>query len=94
MKKKVVTISIGLVAIFIFTRSQVTSSIIGFLLAGAIPGTSLFLPFWMMMMLYCLTITFIVTAYVEQLFTFTYRHKQSSKTDHKTALPKRRYRHI
>lgn len=62
------------------------------LVTGHIPGTSLTIPFWAMMVCYCLLITLIVTLYVEDALLFV-RDSKATKT-RKSRMPRRRFSHI
>lgn len=92
MKKYLLPPAISLVLIFVITHDGFASSLINFLIAGVIPGTFIALPFWVMIAIYCLTITAIITIYLET--TLMTRRTTKTALTHKQKLPRRRYSSI
>ena len=92
MKKSIIIAICSFSAILVITHSDILMPLVSFLMTGLIPGTSLVVPFWAMMALYCLAITVIVTLYIEDFFSFTQTNRATSA--HKTRLPKRRFGNI
>lgn len=92
MKKYLLPPTISLVSVFAITHDDFIDSIFNFLIAGAIPGTFISLPFWLMIAIYCLTITAIVTFYLET--TLVTRRANKASRQRKQQLPRRRYSSI
>jgi protein-S-isoprenylcysteine O-methyltransferase Ste14 len=92
MKKDYIPPLVSLVAVLAITQGEFTSSLISLLIAGVVPGTSFVLPSWMMMTVYCLAITAIITLYLEGALGKG-RAQRSSK-HHKRQLPRRRFTNI
>lgn len=92
MKKYLLPPAISLALIFVITHDDFASSLINFFIAGVIPGTVISLPFWAMIAMYCLTITAIVTIYLET--TLITRRTTKTALAHKQQLPRRRYSNI
>ena len=89
MKKAIVTTIVSLIAALLVTQDHISASVVSFLVAGAIPGTSMSVPFWAMLSFYCLAITIIVTVFVET--TFIAHRANYHETTPARRLPKRRY---
>lgn len=92
MKKDFIPPLVSLVAVLVITQSKFTSSLINLLIAGVIPGTSLVLPSWTMMVVYCLAITAIITLYLEG--TLGKARAQRNAKERKRQLPRRRFTSI
>lgn len=92
MKKDFVPPLISLVAVLAITQSKFTSSLTNLLIAGVVPGTSLVLPPWTMMIVYCLAITAVITLYLEGALGKA-RSARNAK-QHKRQLPRRRFTSI
>ena len=87
--KKIVIISAVLAVAIVLSRDILLNGLLLFLFAGVVPGLNITLPFWVMLALYCLLITGIITLYVEGVFDFLNSKKDTRSL--KTRLPKRRY---
>lgn len=92
MKKDFVPPLVSLVAVLALTQGKFTSSLINLLIAGVIPGTSLVLPSWTMMIVYCLAITAIITLYLEGTLGKVRANRNAKQ--HKRQLPRRRFTSI
>jgi len=92
MKKDLLPPVISFVAILAITHGEYASPLVNLLVAGVIPGTTIVLPFWVMIAFYCLTITAIITMYVEGTLHTIKTHRASSAR--KRQLPHRRYSNI
>jgi len=92
MKKDFIPPLVSLVAVLAITQGKFTSSLVNLLIAGVIPGTSLILPSWTMIAIYCLAITAIVTLYLEGTFGKVRIHRTAKQ--HKRQLPRRRFTSI
>ena len=92
MKKDFIPPLVSLVAVLAITQGKFTSSLTNLLIAGVIPGTSLVLPSWTMMTIYCLSITAIVTLYLEG--TLGKARTARSAKQRKQQLPRRRFTSI
>lgn len=92
MKKAVLILSGAVILMLLVWQERIASAVLSLLVTGHIPGTSWTLPFWMMMAMYCLLITAIVTRYVEDTLTI----RRDAKVVHarKARMPHRRYSHI
>ena len=92
MKKAFLTTLYSFIAAILITRSDLVASVIAFLMTGTVPGTSLNIPFWAMMAIYCLCITVILTVYIEDIFAIV--KSQRALAAKKRYLPSRRYGNI
>lgn len=92
MKKDLIPPLVSLVAVLVITQGKLTSSLVNLLIAGVIPGTSLVLPPWTMMSVYCLAITVIVTLYLEGALGKARANRNAKQ--HKRQLPRRRFTSI
>lgn len=92
MKKALIVFGGAVLIMLIAWHQSTASALLSLLVTGHIPGTSWTIPFWMMMAIYCLLITAIVTRYVEEALAF----RRDRKTLHarKSRMPHRRYSHI
>ena len=68
------------------------SAILSLLVTGHIPGTTLTIPFWAMIVVYCLLITMIITLYVEDALSFALNTKAVKAR--KSRMPHRRFGQI
>lgn len=89
MKKALLSTIVSFVTVMLITQDRLAASVMGFLLAGAIPGTTATVPFWVMLAFYCLAITAIITVFVEDNFIGTQR--SAHRAPQRSRLPKRRY---
>lgn len=92
MKKELLPPIISFAAIFIIVHDGYATPITNLLIAGVVPGTSFVLPSWLMVVLYCLIITAIITFYVEGVFTGVKENKLTKRR--KQQLPHRRFSEI
>ena len=92
MKQYIIPPITSLIVTFAITNGDVMPAILNFLIAGAIPGTHFSLPFWLMMSIYCLTITAIITRCLESYFIARRSVHASQRTA--TQLPRRRFSNI
>lgn len=91
MKKPIILIAL-IVGIIVLSYDTIINGLLLFLLAGVIPGINVTLPFWVMLALYCLLITAVVTLYIEGVFDFL--KSQKNTPSRKSRLPRRRYNTI
>lgn len=91
-KKLIVTTAIILSALTVLSIDGIANALLGFALAGVVPGTTMVIPFWAMVALWCLVITVIATAYLETTLGFMRSHKQY--TERRARMPRRRYSSI
>ena len=92
MKKSFILLIITVAIIVVFFEGKLFDSIFAFLIAGIIPGTSVALPFWAMLIIYgSLLGLLIATTTLEY-----YRERQVTKRliVRRSRMPKRRYSHI
>lgn len=61
LKQTIDTIAIGIVVLFIITRPAIANAILSFLLGGVLPGVGVVLPFWVMLGVYLLLMTTVIT---------------------------------
>ena len=73
-------------------RHQITNQIIGFLLTGALPGTSLSLPYWVMLLFCLAAIAGIILFYFNQTTEAINRSNQPKTR--RASMPRRRYSNI
>jgi len=66
VKQKINSIALGILVLFVVTRSSVANMILSFLLGGVLPGTNIALPFWAMLCLYLLLMTSLITRSYEK----------------------------
>ena len=92
MKKKVIIGSVVVLVFIILSQRVVINMLLNLTLAGAIPGTHYIIPYWLMMAIYCLIITVIVTIYTERLLRKRREHKSAALRRSRT--PSRHYSHI
>lgn len=91
-RKKIIIATVVITALAAFTSNGAVNALIGFVLVGAIPGTTATVPFWLMVAIWCLTITAVITIYVESTIGFIRSHKHTRK--HQAQMPKRRFGQI
>ena len=65
MKKKLLIGTIAILAVHGLFNGDFMNAVLGFALAGTIPGTNIAIPFWLMMALYCSLASAVVVVYVE-----------------------------
>lgn len=90
LMKRAVIISVVIIIAIALTRSDIVNMLLSLILAGTLPGTSIILPFWAMMAIYCTITSLLVAWYAESLIVAHRMHKASTKQ----RMPKRRYSHI
>ena len=91
MKKYTLPPLISITAAFTLTHENVPSGVTSFLIAGIIPGTEIALPFWAMMLIYCITISAIVTFYIEATILRRRKHTSAPVIRTQQHLPHRRF---
>lgn len=84
-------IIIGSVILLILFRDQIANQIVGFLLTGALPGLSISIPYWAMLLFYLVAITGVIWLYLDHTASVM-KHKVA-KSD-KATMPHRRYSSI
>lgn len=87
MRKGIIATTISLLLCLFITQSTVSNRVIDFLLTGVVPGTTIIVPFWVMMATYCAGISIVITTFVEAM------HPQAHSVSPKQ-LPRRRYSHL
>lgn len=92
MKKGLVATAISFIAAMTIVHGEFSVTMLNFLLAGVIPGTSTALPSWVMLTLYCLIITVIATLYIESVIVDIRERRATNQARH--TLPRRRYSQI
>ncbi len=92
LQKKIIIALIIVASILLLSSDSVLNAIIGFILVGAIPGTTAAVPSWIMVGFWCLIITAITTLYIESTVGFI--RAQLYKDTHRKRLPRRRYSNI
>lgn len=93
MKKKLITIAIIICAVLaLLSIDGIANALIGFTLAGVLPGTHISLPFWVMVAFWCLVITAVITIYIETTTNIIRSQKQLDSR--RTRLPRRRYNQV
>ena len=86
---KKIWISLGIVgAVGLLSNSTISNAVLNFFLAGTLPGLSVRLPFWLMLVVYIALITVVSVAYIES--TDSYKNAQLNAA-RKKQLPKRRF---
>ncbi len=82
----------GLVLFTLLNISSIANSVVGFLLAGVVPGTTIVIPFWAMVVLWCLAITAVTTRYIETMVrSLRLRKTLDNATTTQSRMPRRRY---
>jgi hypothetical protein len=92
VKKVIVVVGVTLIIMLVAWHQSTVSVLLELFIAGHIPGTSVTIPFWVMMAVYCLLITLLMTNYIEEAFAFRRDAKKLSTS--KTRMPRRRYGQI
>ena len=92
MKKYILPPIISFVAIIVIVQDGYAAPVTNLLIAGVIPGTSYVLPSFVMIALYCICITVIITIYVDSMFSSIKEYRLTKKRSHK--LPHRRFGEI
>ena len=86
---KKIWISLGIVgAVGLLSNSTISNAVLNFFLAGTLPGLSVRLPFWLMLVVYIALITVVSVGYIES--TDSYKNAQLNAA-RKRQLPKRRF---
>ena len=91
-KKLLVAIVIAASTLILLSIDSIANALLGFALAGVVPGTTMVIPFWAMVALWCLVITVITTAYLETTLGFIRSHKHHHTR--RARMPRRRYSSI
>lgn len=91
-QKKIIITLLIIASILLLSSDSVLNAIIGFILVGAIPGTTAAIPSWIMVGFWCLVITAVTTLYIESTVGFI--RAQLHKDTHRKRLPRRRYNSI
>ena len=89
--KKILPPIISFIAILAITQGD-SSALISLLIAGVIPGTSIIIPSWAMVVIYCLIITAIITLYLEDTLGTIRTNRAILKR--KRQLPRHRFSEI
>ena len=92
VKKIIIVVGGTLLVMLVAWHQSTVSVLLELLIAGHIPGTSLTIPFWAMMAVYCLLITALLTRYIEDAFAF--RRDAKKLYSSKARMPRRRYGQI
>ena len=92
MKKVIVVIGSTLLIMLVAWHQSTVSVLLELFIAGHIPGTSITVPFWAMMAIYCLLITVVMTLYIEEAFAF--RRDAKKLYSSRARMPRRRYGQI
>lgn len=90
-KKLIITVAV-IAALAVLTSNGFVNALVGFLLVGAIPGTKVAVPFWLMVAIWCLVITAVVTIYIESTIGFIRSQRHTQKR--RGRMPKRRFGQI
>ena len=77
MKNRVIISIAGSLLLIAITNGKVLNSLLSFLLVGVVPGTSYSVPYWLMMALYCVGITILITYAVEKIYSVRHNIKKS-----------------
>ena len=89
MKKRFIIGIASFIVILAVSNGEIMNAILNLVLVGVIPGTSLSVPYWAMMTIYCLVISLLVTYCVERAFEL--HHLKQARA--KSRLVRRRYSH-
>ncbi len=87
MKNFIVTSTAVVFVLMLLGQGQIMNAILNLILTGSLPGTSIAMPFWVMIALYCTAISLMVTWYAEALIAAHRDRKLASKRH----MPRRRY---
>lgn len=90
MKNRIIITTLGIITLLALMFGDVMNTILSLFLLGIIPGTSLVIPYWVMMVGYCLIITAIVTLWVEHVVVL---HRTIVRSPAKSRPIHRRYSH-
>ena len=90
MKRAVITGICLMVIAVVMTRGVVVNILLSLILAGSVPGTTIVIPFWVMMAFYCTVASLIIAWYTGSLIVEHRMRKSSAKQ----RMPRRRYSHI
>jgi hypothetical protein len=90
MKQKIIIASIIFTLLALLTQGRIINTALSLMLVGNVPGTSIAIPFWAMMAIYCTIAALIVASYTESLIV---NHRMRKATS-KRRMPRRRYSHI
>ncbi|NCU37757.1 hypothetical protein EOL96_01695 [Candidatus Saccharibacteria bacterium] len=92
MKKKFAYIFFAVLAVAAYTDSRVMNTILSMLLVGIVPGTTIVVPYWLMMSTYSALVSIIITICIER--SIALYHARTRNDARRTRVPKRRYSHI
>lgn len=90
MKRRSLIVSGVVIGIILLTQSSVANALLGLILTGSIPGTTVSIPFWLMMTIYSAISALLIAWYIESLIV-SHRMRKSSA---RQRMPRRRYSHI
>lgn len=91
MDKKAQILTFIVVSTALIAQPSIANALVGFLLVGAIPGTSYSLPSWLMLLGYLMTAAGIIALVVAAQKTAA---RQAVGKPAKNRMPHRRYSHI
>lgn len=91
MKKAIGITLLLFAAALIITQPAILDSVLLFLVTGRIVGTSIAIPFWAMIAIYCILIAVIATRTIESLFSY-HTIEPTAKTTPR--MPRRRYSNL
>lgn len=96
MKKVIVIACLACLGLVILIKSGVIDSLVLFLLVGIIPGTNYVVPSSVMLLAIFSIVWLLVVRFaaIELFYMFIDKRTNSSKTNHKKRMPKRRYSQI
>ena len=89
-RRIIIGTGIVIAIVILLSEGHVLNAILSLMLAGSIPGTSIVIPFWIMMAIYCTAISLLITWYIESTLLSHRTHKATTKQ----RMPRRRYSHI
>lgn len=90
MKRRILIITGIALSLMLLTQSSVANALLGLILTGSIPGTTVNIPFWLMMTIYSAISALLIAWYIESLIV-SHRMRKSSA---RQRMPRRRYSHI
>lgn len=92
MKKNLIIALVAIMVFILLTQGYVMNAFLNLILAGVIPGTTVVVPYWLMMSTYSAAIAIIVTIHVERFLAARYNNKHAKAQQ--ARMPRRRYSHI
>ena len=90
MKTRYIIGIVSSIGILAFLYGKFMNTLLNLFLLGLIPGTSYTIPYWAMMVLYCVIITMIITVWVESIFNL---HREIKQANVKSRRLPRHYSH-